>query len=667
MNAFLRALRLALRHRFTFVMSIVCALGVAAFWGANIATLYPCVGAILHAESLPTWIDGKIRVAEQKRGEALQKQEELERELATLGPDERSPVERQIRIQQDRVTAEDAFLVRARWFQPHLHRWMPEDPFDTLLLIIGVLVFGTIMKVLLLFAGQLLVARLAESAALDLRQQFYGRMLDIDLAAANQLGQGDLMNRFTANITAVSLGIRLLLGKAIREPLKMIVCLIGAALVCWRLLILTLIVVPLAGYLISRLAKSLKRANRRAMQEMSNVYGSISETLRGLRVVKAFTMEQVEQKRFQTTANEYFRKAMRIARYDALISPLNELTAIAIISVAILVAAYLSLNWETHLFGLRLADRRIGTEECLLFFGFLAGMTDPARKLSDIFGRLQQAGAASDRVFEILDRTNVVNDAANPQPIAGDRLLGTVTFENVCFAYDEGHPILRDINLEIEGGETVAIVGPNGCGKSTLTSLLPRFFDPTAGRVAIGGQNVADLYLRELRGQMGLVSQETLLFDRSVTDNIRFGSPDATDEEVVRAARQAHADTFITDKLPAGYDTIVGPGGNRLSGGQRQRIALARAILRNPAILILDEATSQIDLESERLIHQTLEAFTRDRTTLIITHRLSTLKLAARVIVMDHGRIRSVGTHDQLLGTCDFYRRLHQVDLRQTA
>jgi ATP-binding cassette subfamily B protein/subfamily B ATP-binding cassette protein MsbA len=356
---------------------------------------------------------------------------------------------------------------------------------------------------------------------------------------------------------------------------------------------------------------------------------------------------------------------MRIAVVDALVKPVTEVMGITIICLAILSGAYLVPSGETHLLGIKMCDQPLSLSALLAFYGALAGVSDPARRLTEVFGKLQRAAAASDRVYQLLDREPRVCNPPHPRPLV--RHHRELVLDAVSFRYSSGPNVLEGIDLRIPYGETVAIVGPNGCGKSTLANLIPRFFDPTSGRVLLDGVDLRDVRLRSLRHQIGLVTQETLLFDDTVLNNIRYGCPRATREQVIEAARQAHAHKFIEQKLDCGYETVVGQSGGRLSGGQRQRIALARAILRDPAILILDEATSQIDLESEQLIHKVLEQFIRHRTTVIITHRLATLALADRIVVMNSGRIADVGTHEQLLGRCELYGRLHQIQFKETA
>jgi ATP-binding cassette subfamily B protein/subfamily B ATP-binding cassette protein MsbA len=487
----------------------------------------------------------------------------------------------------------------------------------------------------------------------------------MELGTFSESGTSDLMSRFMHDVESLAGGLQTLFGRAIREPLKMVSCFVLAAYICWQLLVLSLVVVPIAGFLIGLLSKTLKRANRKALEEMSSLFTILNETFLGIKVVKAFTMERYERRRFHQTSKKVYKKSMRIAVVDAMINPVTEVMGMTTISLAILFGAYLVISGETHILGIRMCSEPLSLSALMAFYGALAGVSDPARRLSEVFSKLQRASAASDRIYEKLDRLPRVCDPQQARVVG--RHHRDLVFENVTFRYSHAQPVLEGIDLRIAFGETVAIVGPNGCGKSTLANLIPRFYDPTSGAIRLDGVDLRDMRMRDLRSQIGLVNQETLLFDDTVLNNIRYGSPQATRQQVIEAAKQAHAHRFIEQKLEDGYDTVVGQGGGRLSGGQRQRIALARAILRDPAILILDEATSQIDLESEQLIHKVLEQFIRHRTAVIITHRLATLALADRVIVMNAGQIIDLGTHEQLIARCDVYRRLHQIQFQATA
>ena len=310
-------------------------------------------------------------------------------------------------------------------------------------------------------------------------------------------------------------------------------------------------------------------------------------------------------------------------------------------------------------------DKPLSHSSLLTFFALLAGVSDPARKLSEVAGTLQRGVAAADRVFDIVDYQPKIVDPVEPKFLTTRQ--PELVFERISFQYSTGQRVLHEVDLRIPFGQTVAIVGPNGCGKTTLVNLLPRFYEATEGTVRLGGIDIRDLRLKDLRRMTGLVAQQGTLFDDTVMNNIRYGSPHVSDEAVIAAAEKAYAHRFITDRLDKGYQTIVGERGGRLSGGQRQRILLARAILRDPQFLILDEATSQIDLESEQLIHRVLEQFIHGRTTLMITHRMSSIALADRIVVMDMGRIIDSGTHDELVGRCDLYTRLYQLGFQQAA
>lgn len=665
MNNFGRAIRMVLRYRWTFAASVICALGVALTWGGNISTIYPVFEVVFQGKSLGQWAEAEQQAAAAAAGEITAEIVRLQQALPQAAEAERKSLETQERIASARLVAEQKAEQRYARMAPWLNKYFPAGAFSTLALMIALLLLGTVIKSVFFVLNTVLIGRMTNLAVFDLRKRFYRHTLKMQLAAFGNGGANELMTRFTHDVDALAGGLRNLFGKAVREPLKMIACLAGAGMVCWRLLLLTMIVAPPAAWMVSRLAKSLKKANRRAMENMSQVYGILDETFQGIKVVKAFTMERQERRRFHQNSKSFYRWAMKINWYDGLTRPVTEMVGMVTICLALLAGAYLVLEGQTHLLGIKLCDRPLSRSSLLLFYGLLAGVSDPARKLSEVFNSLQRAAAAADRIFAMLDRAPTIVDPL--QPIALDRHHRDLLFEGVHFSYVPNVPVLENINLRIPFGETIAVVGPNGCGKSTLVNLIPRFMDPTSGVVRLDGVDLHDVRLRELRQQIGLVTQETLLFNDTVFNNIRYGSPNATHDEVIQAAKQAHAHRFITERLEKGYDTLVGQRGGSLSGGQRQRIALARAILRDPAILILDEATSQIDLESEQVIQQVLEQFVRNRTTFIITHRLGAIRLANRVLVMDAGRVLDFGTHDELMRRCPLYARLNALDFQENA
>jgi len=665
MSPFARAIRLSLKFRFTIFSICLCSVMVAFFWGANVTAVYPFVKAVFRGESMHEWVDHQIHSIGQNIDELEARAERLQEQRDKALPVERASLDLKISYCQGRLAAEQRALAAVRWVEPHVRRYLPSDTFRTLLFIVGFVIASTLLKGMFLTAQTMLVTRLGNQTAMRLRKQCYRRTLTMDLASFEELRTGDLMSRFTGDVHCVSMGIRGLFGVSLLEPLKMLACLIGAAFISWRLLLLSLLVTPLPLFLMYRLGRAIKRANRRVMEESARFFNRLAQTFTSIQVVKAFTMERWERGRLRIELIRQYRKAMKAAALDSLTRVNTEVLGVGVICLAILAGGYLVLNQSTHLLGLKITDRPLSFGALMVFYGFLIGTSDPARKLSGVISSLQAGSAAADRVYALMDQRPTIADPPAPRRlVVGQR---DIEFHQVSFHYQPDEPLLRDIELKIPFGETLAVVGPNGCGKSTLVKLILRFYDPVQGFVRLGGVDLRQLRLLELRSQIGLVTQHTCLFDDTVMNNIRYGTPHATEAQVVAAAQRAHAHHFIETVLERGYETQLGEAGGRLSGGQRQRIALARAILRDPPVLILDEATSQVDVESEQLTHEALRQFKAGRTILLITHRLATLGLADRILVMDAGGICDLGSHHELIARCDLYRRLYQVSLKSAA
>jgi ATP-binding cassette subfamily B protein/subfamily B ATP-binding cassette protein MsbA len=661
MKNFLRVVRLTLRRRYTFAAAIACSLGVALFWGGNLAMLKPVIDVVFsHGKKPRELADAKVAEAREKLAATNAELGKVAGELAAAPEKKRELDAQHARLVQRRAGEIDK-LELAIYVRPLAHRFLPNDTFLALVLFLGFFIVATLLKDAMLVGNLVLVERLTQLAMLDLRNRMFRKTLQMEMAHFGEGHSSHIMHRISGDVQCAFNGVNALCGRMILEPLKMVACLAGAAYICWQLLLVSLLVAPLAGYVMVRLSKSLRKANRRAMEEMGFLYTLLAETLTNIQTVKAFGMERHERRRYHKSGKNFYHRSMRIMFFTALGRGGGEVMGMAIICVAILAGAYLVIGEKTMPF----MKKPLDYSSLLTFFALLVGVSDPARKMSEVMGTLQRGIAAADRVFEMLDSRPKIVDPPQPKELTTTR--PELVFDHVSFQYSTGQRVLHDVELRIPFGQTVAIVGPNGCGKTTLVNLLPRFYDVVEGSVRLDGIDVRELRVKELRRMTGLVAQQATLFDDTVLNNIRYGSPHSSEAAVVAAAEKAFAHRFIVERLPNGYKTIVGERGGRLSGGQRQRILLARAILRDPKFLILDEATSQIDLESEQLIHRVLEQFIHGRTTLMITHRMSSIALADRIVVMDMGQIIDSGSHQELLGRCDLYTRLYQLGFQQAA
>ena len=671
-----RALRMTLKYRFSLLASFVCSLLVAVLWSANLGAVYPFVEVVLTGHSLHDWVDQEADKSEKliaERQETIASLQQLLDKLPENDPHipnlshQIASAEYDIDVQHSRTEAREVVV-------PWIKKYAPETPFATLAWLMGFMFFGTVARGFFLMGSMVSVARVSQRTMLDLQNDVFGNVLDMEAAELGIKGTGDLVSRIRGETGSIRQAISTLYGKSVREPLKLFGCLAGAAWVNWRLLLFSMLICPIAGFLMVALAKVTKRANRKAMEESAKLMNRLYQSVTYMRVVRAFTSEDSERERFQDVADTVYHKSMKISIFGALSRINNELLGVSMITLSVLAGGYLVLN-ETlfmQVFGLdiRMCDAPMSFGRLMLFFGFLIGVADPLRKLADVYNQVQAGAVAADRVFPLIDQDPAVQDPVSPEAIPAGALR--LEFDDVRFEYDAGNPILNGVSATIEAGKSMAIIGHNGCGKSTLINLIPRFFDtrPTengpAGSIKVGGHDVRKYKVKALRQSIGYVTQQTMLFSDTVKNNIAYGSDEVTQEQIIAAAKQAHAHEFIA-ALEDGYDTEIGGRSGRLSGGQRQRISLARAILKDPEILILDEATSQIDPESDYLIHQTLAEFIKGRTTVVITHRMSTLDLVDQIMLMKDGLVLDCGTHEQLLARCPEYQKMRNLDLVEVA
>ena len=613
MNTFARIFRYIRPYRLTLVGAMACSVPFSVFSGVSVYLIIPL---------LETLFAGKAYAPSTGAGAAG----------TSILPDWL-------------ISAKDSLTA---FFQQLVFR---QDPADSLLNICIFIVLAFLLKNLFGYLQSNLMIYVEQALTRDLRNAVYRHIHKLPLAYFTNERTGNLISRVMNDVPVINTGISATFQTMIKEPMLLIVYLSITFILSWKLTLMAFVVFPLALLVIAGVGRRVHKESGLVQERIADLTSVLHETISGVKVVKAFGMEDFENKKFAQVGSSYFRTILKVTNIRNLASPSTEFLSAAAGGVIIW---YGGMQVLTH-------DAMKASE----FLGFLIAMFQlmpPIKELSTVNNRLQEASAAGRRVFDVLDTEPNIRDAENP--VVLNEFSSDIRFEHVSFRYAEGEAVLTNINLKIKKGDVVAIVGPSGAGKSTLIDLVSRFYDPTGGKVTIDGHDLRSVELKSLRNMIGIVTQETILFNDSVRNNIAYGMEDCPLELIVDAARAANAHVFISE-MPKGYDSIIGERGVKISGGERQRLALARAILKNPPILILDEATSALDTESELLVQEAIEHLMAGRTSIVIAHRLSTIKHADRIIVVDHGTIVESGKHSELLKISKgLYKRLYQLQFQ---
>lgn len=544
----------------------------------------------------------------------------------------------------------------------NLYCWMGEQMTvhggGYMLFLLGLfLVVMTGFKVLAAWLANFYMVPIRTGVLRDLRKSLYDKVVSLPIGYFTEERKGDVMSRMTNDVNEVEASIMAALDVLFKDPIMLLIYLITLFCISWQLTLFVLVLLPVAGLLIGRIGRSLKRASQRGQEQNAEILTQIDETLGGLRVVKAFNAEDKLKQRFLNLINDTRRTFNRINRRYYLAHPVSEFLGTALVAVILWFGGMLILSDHSTI------DAATFIYYLVIFYSLI----NPAKDLSKAGYGVRKGMASLERIDKILNTQSNITEQPDPQPLSA--FSESIEYRDVCFAYREDVPVLRHINLSIRKGQMVALVGQSGSGKTTLADLLPRFYDPLSGAITIDGTDIRNVSTYDLRALMGNVNQEAILFNDTFYNNITFGvdttqpAPNGQtwQQAVEAAARIANAHDFIM-ATPDGYGTYIGDRGSRLSGGQRQRISIARAILKNPPILILDEATSALDTESEKAVQQALEHLMKDRTTLVVAHRLSTIRNADLICVMHEGEIVEMGRHEDLLALNGYYRRL--VDMQ---
>ncbi len=486
----------------------------------------------------------------------------------------------------------------------------------------------------------------------DLRDETYSHLHKLPIGYFKSERVGNIISRFTNDVNIIQASISATFSNLIKEPLTLIVFLAIAVSISWRLSLFAFIIVPIASLIIAWIGIKLKKQTVILQSKIADITSILQETISGVKIVKAFGMEQFENIRFMNETKNYFKLVLKIVRTRNLSSPITEILSVIIGVVIIYYGGVLVL-----------VDKTLNASEFLGFLFAIFQMMTPIKELGSVNNRIQEASAAAERVFEIIDIEPQIKN--KPNALELNSFKDEIVFKNISFKYEDSDVfVLDNLNFSVKRGEILALVGPSGGGKSTLADLIPRFYDPTDGQILIDGNNIKDITIESLRAKMGIVTQETFLFNTNIAENIAYGLTDYPMEKIIEAAKTANAHNFISE-MPQGYKTMIGERGVKLSGGQRQRLTIARALLKNPDIMIFDEATSALDNESEILVQEAIERLMLNRTTIVIAHRLSTIRNATNILVLNKGRIIQQGTHDKLIGDeRGLYKKLYEMQFR---
>ena len=537
----------------------------------------------------------------------------------------------------------------SQWFTDFVYSG---DKIEILMKICVVILIVFFLKNLFGYLQSYFMAYVEYSSMNDLRDAAYKHLHKLPISYFKKERVGNLISRFTNDISKIQDSISATFSSLIKEPLTIIVFLIIALSISWQLTLFAAVILPVSMLAIMWIGLKVRKQSTLVQRKIADITSVLQETISGVKVVKAFGMEPYENKKFVKETKSYLKTILKIVRIRDAASPITEM-------ISIIVGAIIIYYGGTLVF-------KSATISASLFMGFLLAifqMMKPIKDLSTVNNRIQEAGAAADRIFEILDTIPDIKDSKDAKTLSDFK--GTVRFNKVSFKYEDSEEwVLDDINIEVVKGDIIALVGPSGGGKSTLVDLIPRFYDPIKGSILIDGEDIRNYTLDSLRSKMGIVTQETFLFNSSIKDNIAYGLDNYPDEKIIEAAKAANAHEFII-QTNDGYDTIIGERGVKLSGGQRQRLTIARAILKNPDIMIFDEATSALDSESEILVQEAIERMMKNRTTVVIAHRLSTIRNATRIIVIERGKIIQTGTHQELmLRENGLYKKLYEMQFR---